>query len=373
MGKNKLKPFTDSKNYVEFKKSRDHALEKILHVHLSAIDLVIHKLKSKISNLVHNSRALTSFRVSSTGPIKMELMLASVQVSEIVKRLRGETYLLAHAGETEAMARATGKPYRTHAKVKAYKDKETPSGGSVDDRILLSFERLARSIQDAVQLSFVRGDDVPTTLKRVMKSFPPTRHMSKTPGLSKRKLKLVKQSDYGDVTDYTPSVSITDDNLWDEILEDYRATTLPSDIFQRGPNDTTMFYDIQDTDPELAATRYTWEVEQEITEDFVKSVRDGTIDSAKEAGIQDFMWIAVLDAHTDECCEVRDGLSSSEIEKKITDGSIDGEECDAIVAPAHFNCRCDVAPMTDDLPETEPSGLDDFNDWLEGNANDQET
>ncbi len=143
---------------------------------------------------------------------------------------------------------------------------------------------------------------------------------------------------------------------------------MPDSIFQRGPNDTTLFYDIGDTDPELASTRYTWEVEQEITEDFVKSVRDGTIDSAKEAGIEDFMWIAVLDSHTDECCKVRDGLSSSEIEKKIADGTIDGEECDAIVAPAHFNCRCDVAPMTNDLPETEASGLPDFNEWLEGNV-----
>jgi SPP1 gp7 family putative phage head morphogenesis protein len=236
-----------------------------------------------------------------------------------------------------------------------------PSGGSIENRIMLSFERLARDIQDAVQLSFVRGDDITTTLARVMKAFPKTRDISSTPALTRRKL---KEADFEDeeLSDYTPSVSITDQDLWDDILTDYRTTTLPDDIFKRGPHDKTLFYDV---DTGMSHERYTWEVEQEITEDFVRSARMGAIDSARDAGIEDFMWIAVIDGKTDDCCSDRDGMSSSEIETALEQGKLSEDDCGAIVPPGHFNCRCDCAPMTDDLPETEPSGYSSFNDWLE--------
>lgn len=361
----KIKPFTHSKTYRNFSKDVDRALERILHVHLSAVDQIIGKLKTKVLALLSLRLAEESFRVHGMGPIKHELMLASVQTSEMAKRLRSPVYLLAHAGEAEAMARALGREQTSHARVKSHAQKAAPSGGSIDDRIMLYFERLARDIQDALQTARVL-DESPHA--RVAKKFPETRQLKKTQALtSKRKLREdsdgLKQSQIKWVPKM--SVGISDDEMWDAIIEDYRSTTLPPSIFKRGPLDKTLYYDVDTLE---GHERYTWEVEQEIAEDFVRSVRSGKQDAAKENGIDDFMWIAVIDGKTDECCFVRDGLSSSEIENRLEDGRIDQDECDAIVAPAHFNCRCDSAPMTADLPESPGVDYGSFDEWLEAKA-----
>lgn len=367
--KPKLRPFTDNQHYVDFKRQRDIALQKIHHVHMSAIDQIIKKLKEKIITQVHSRRSLGMFRLTMSGPIKDEIWLAAIQTTHIVKRLRAETYLLASAGEAEAMARALGKKQIYNAKVQDHVNKDSPSGGSIDDRIMLSFNRLARKIQDAIQLSHVRGDNIDDTVTRVTKAFPPTRKLTKTQALTNRKLKLVKEAENDDPSLPSMSSGFTDDDMWDEILSDYRASTLPDDVFRRGPADKTIFYDLNADGTQYEATeRYSWEVEQEVTEDFVRSVREGSNDAAKANGIKDFMWIAVIDDRTDECCECRDGLSSSEIESGIESGKIDGEECDAIVPPGHFNCRCDSAPMSEDLPDTQDVDYEGFDDWLNGNA-----
>lgn len=363
-GTNKLRPFTDNRHYEDFKAPLYTALEKILHVHLSAVDQIISKMKDKILFASSNSTVINQFRVNGMGTINVELMFASVQVSELAKRLRKETYLLAHAGETEAMSRALNKSLKTYAKVKDRPHHPTITGGSLDDRIMLYFQRLGQKIQDALRLSFVLNENQQERLDRIKKCFPPTRKISSTPALRRRKL---KESDLDDEegTIAKLSTGISDDEMWDEIIEDYRSTTLPDSIFKRGPDDKTFYYDVT---TEETTERYTWEVEQEITEDFVREVRAGTQDAATENGVTDFMWIAIIDGRTDECCSVRDGLSSSEIENQMSDGTIDEDECDAIVAPAHFNCRCDSAPMTDDLPEAEPIDYGGFDDWLDEKA-----
>lgn len=361
--KQKLTPLSKSKPYSEFKTHRDTALEKLIHNHLSAIDLIIGKMKSKIMSLITQRYFVDSFRMHGQGPIKQELSFAAVQVSEITKRLRAQAYLLAHAGEAEAIGRALGKATTSTVKVKEHKDKETFTGGDIYDRMFLYFDRLGRDIQDALQMSQVLEED---PKERVLKAFPKTREIKKTPALRKRKTK--EADDMGvSPLQWVPkmSVGVTDENLWEEILEDYRSTTLPSDIFKRGPQDKTLYYDVDALEKE---ERYTWEVEQEITEDFVRSVRSGEQDAAKENGIHDFMWIAVIDAKTDECCFVRDGKSSSQIEDELESGIIDEDECDAIVPPAHFNCRCSAAPMDEDVPEHQEIDYSDFDEWLESKA-----
>ena len=359
--KKKLIPLTKSKEYVEFSHHVDRALEKILHVHLSAVDQIIGKLKKKVLLMIDNKNIAWAFRVHGAGPIKNELMLASVQTSEMTRRLRGPAFLLAHAGEAEAMSRALGRSLSSNAKVKDHKNKEAPSGGDLDGKIMLYFERLARDIQDALQTAAVVSES-PT--ERVAKAFPKTREIASTPALSRRRTResdpeelMIKQ------VKWVPklSVGVSDDEMWDEIIEDYTSTTLPESIFKRGPTDKTLYYDVT---TEEESERYTWEVEQEITEDFVRSVRSGKQDAANENGINDFMWIAVTDKKTDACCFNRDGHSSSEIEVMLDNGKLDADECDAIVPPAHFNCRCSAAPMTEDLPESNGVDYGSFEDWL---------
>ncbi len=337
-------------------------LEKILHWNLSAVDQIISKLKDKVLLAIGNPQIVNQFKLYGNGYIKGEMHFAAIQIAEIVKRNRAMIYLISHAGETEAMARALNKTLTANTKTKPRKSLEMPCGGSVDDRIFISFERLSRCIQDAIQLGTIL-EETPDELKmRVAKCFPKTRQVTKTPALKRRKL---KESNSDDEMISKVSTGITDDEMWQVILDDYRATTLPDKIFKRGPDDRTMFYDVT---TEETSERYTWEVEQEITEDFVREVRAGTQDAARDHGVVDFMWIAVVDSHTDDCCLIRDGKSSSEIENQIEDGTIDGDECDAIVAPAHFNCRCDSAPMDADLPEAEPIDYGGFDDWLASKA-----
>jgi len=364
LSKKKLQPYTVSAPYRDFKRQNDTALEKIVHVHLSAVDQIIGKMKKKILAFITQQHVEAAFRAHATGPIKQELMLAAIQTATIVRRQRAEAYLLAHAGQAEAMARAKNEPTTSHPKVKAHKDKEMFGGGDVYDRMKLNFGRLGRKIQDALELSHVVGE---SPIKRVTNAFPKTRDIKATPALRRRK---TKESDVPGVApmQWVPKLStgITDEDAWNDILIDYNSSTLPDDIYARGPEDKTLFYDVE---ADAQAERYTWEVEQEITEDFVRSVRSGEQDAANENGITDFMWIAVVDNKTDECCYDRDGLSSSEIEDAMASGKIDEDECDAIVAPGHFNCRCQSVPMDSDIPETQPVDFSDYDQWLEDKAN----
>ena len=111
-------------------------------------------------------------------------------------------------------------------------------------------------------------------------------------------------------------------------------------------------------------TRYSWEVEQDLVYDFVKSVRKGEIDAAKENGYNEFVWIAIVDKRTDVCCLWRDGLTTKEIEKQLK-GRSKKERCnDAVTPPAHPNCRCRLAPVTDALPSKPIKDLGDFETWL---------
>ena len=345
--KSTLKPLTISKPYVKFNKSRNIALEKLLHVHLTAIDKIIGKTKSKIMAQIEQGNIAQVFRVYGTGLIQSELHLAAFQITEIVKRLRAETYLLAHTSEAEAIGRALGKVMKSNPKVKAHKDKPTYDGGDLLKRMNLSFNRLGRKIQDALQLSYLLNQD---PKERVERAFPPTRDVSSTPALHKRKMKEAArgpqdyptedENDLGfdDSEDTMMSTGVADQSMWDDIVTDYTSDQLPSDIFARGPQDKTLFYDVDELGQYGVTERYTWEVEQEITEDFVRSVRSGEQDAANENGITDFMWIAVEDGKTDECCSERDGKSSSQIEDDLSNGKLNADDSDAIVAPAHFNC-----------------------------------
>lgn len=374
--KKKLIPLTKSKPYVDFKRGRDTALEKLIHIRLVAVDQIIGKLKRKVLALITQRHAVDTFRVHAQGPIQHELRLASIQIAEMVRRLRAEAYLLSHSGEAEAIGRATLKVASSNPYVKLHKDKDVYGGGNIFQKMSLQFDRLGRKIQDALQMSHIIEED---PKERVIKAFPKTRKIKSTPALRKRKMKeaeLHKLNQPDAIPDESGlgieeqesmmmSTGITDENMWEDILADYRSEVLPADIFARGPEDKTLYYDVT---TEEESERYTWEVEQEITEDFVRSVRSGEQDAANENGITDFMWLAVIDQKTDNCCFVRDGKSSSEIEEGLVDGSIDEDECDAIVAPAHFNCRCTSVPMDKDIPESQPIDYSDFDEWLEQKA-----
>jgi len=145
-----------------------------------------------------------------------------------------------------------------------------------------------------------------------------------------------------------------DEELWNQLLEEYLTDYVPQ---YREPK---MIFDVEvggDTEE-----WYGWEIEQYVTHDFVDRVRKGQDEAAKQNGITDFMWIAVIDDKTDECCAWRDGLTSAQIEAKLPQHKDD--DCDAIVPPAHFNCRCTVAPMLDTMTDEPTVNVTEFEEWL---------
>lgn len=356
-------PLSDIPIYQTFIDHRDRALEKILHVHLTAIDGIVGKLKSKTLALCTLAHARDALRVNSGGPIRREFDLAAMQIAELTRRMRAETYLLAHVGEAEAIGRVFGKAQKINARTKDAQAVPMPSGGTVDERIQIGVDKLRRQVEEALQLSHVLRSPQAEMLDRVERAFPKTRgKISKTPALSKkRRLKEAR------VSHMRPELTFGfyDEDLWGEILEDYTAEVLPPNIYRRGPDDKTIFYDAEADEEQ---ERYAWEVEQEVTEDFVRQVRSGAKDAANENDIQDFIWVAILDDKTDDCCFVRNGMSSSEIENALDDGKLDDDECDAIVAPAHFNCRCKSVPYVGEIPDVPQVDYAGFDDWLKEKA-----
>jgi len=152
------------------------------------------------------------------------------------------------------------------------------------------------------------------------------------------------------------SVTFISDEKWDQILDKYKSDYLSS---ARGPDDVFM------TGPKDKDFVYAWEFERDLTDEFVTQVRDGQVEALKDAGIKQFIWVAVLDNRTcEECCVWRDGLTLDEIERLLKTKR-KKDKCQGLTPPAHPNCRCDLVPAFDNLPDKPESNLKDFNTWLE--------
>jgi hypothetical protein len=157
-----------------------------------------------------------------------------------------------------------------------------------------------------------------------------------------------------------------DEAAWKDMVDDYLHDYIPK---WRAPE---YVVDIPITDPTITAEGrevwYAWEFERDLTQEFVQSVRDGQVGAAKEAGITDFVWIAVIDSVTDACCRWRDGLLVSEIEKELAQHQDEDDECNleggGLTPPLHFNCRCALAPAQDNIPDRPSLEDPDFETWL---------
>jgi hypothetical protein len=156
------------------------------------------------------------------------------------------------------------------------------------------------------------------------------------------------------------ATGVIDQDSWDNAVDDYLLDEVPND---RSPY--SKVFDETKEPGEDGHERYQWEVEQQVTDDFVQSVRSGEVDAANENGITDMIWITVIDQKTCQyCCRPRDGMLSAEIEAALKSGKLDADACDALVPPAHPWCRCRVSPATADLPEKAPPDFGPWNDWL---------
>lgn len=382
-----MKPMTASPKYEHFMKSRDRVLENLLTKYQGLTSAVVDELKKKVqqiaSSYLHHGLSHYDAR-KRRSQFEKQLQpwfdIAAEETFALIKRLRRSTYALAYIGQTEGIARATGDVDPIHIPTSTLDQiagKDAPSGGPLRHRIDLAFSRLLRDVCDSFHLSQVMAtpaedgspDRTPESaadlVARVGRAFP-----RRVENVKKRAVMAKLQESFGfpgrhdgsGPSGVSLSFGVISPDEWSQILEDYFSEHFPIDSPNRTPY-SRVYYSEEPSDE----GRYEWELETEVTEDFVRTVRAGDNDSANAQGITDFQWIAIIDNKTDDCCTWRDSLTSSEIEAKLEDEHAD-DECDAIVPPAHFYCRCRSVPMTDDIQETEQSDLPSFDDWLAENA-----
>lgn len=376
--------------YRTFINGRNLALEEILQKYLSRIDQIMRGLQLSAEEIALGLLGYQSRYGKDETMERLEIRLrglfnyAATKIVEEHERLRRSTYTLAYTGEIEALSRALNEPQKaalTRDKVNAEVIVDMPGGGDVDSRIRYFLQKLRRKVIDAINLGLLKDEKPPEMADRIRSAFPRQKKVKrpkkqlKGPKLKEAKEKPKKKMpDFDSVFEFAktllpptrkdPKVAMTtgfiDDSAWQDLVNDYLAKEISP---LRGPDDILSLQIKSPTTGKLEQVdRYVWELEKEITQDFVDRVRKGQVDAANDNGIKDFVWIAILDSDTDECCRWRDGKTTSEI-KKLLRGSKSGDPCKATVPPAHFFCRCDIAPITGDLPD-KTEQLGDFETWL---------
>lgn len=355
-------------SYRKFTDERDRALERILDKYLVAVSEELTFAHAQVIDFVTASHTRGNVEHTHAGFREKEELYRKVDflfkiigsaTVELFRRMRRSVYTLAHAGEAEAIGRALVKDTKFNlgelALMRA-QNQEAPAGGDLRLRLELYFDRLKRDILTAIDMSFVMSPEpLSDVIARIDRAFPHRRVVKRRP----RALKESNHPLYGRTSGQkSMATGIVDDATWNDMVDDYTKDQLPPDTIRRGPDDVVKMPD--------SDVRYEWEVENELMEDFVSQVRDGQGEAgllAKAQGVEDMMWVAIIDKVTDECCVWRDGLTSKEIAEKL-EGEHSDDESDATIPPAHFNCRCKPAPVTKDFPEVEAPSYEDFNSWL---------
>lgn len=344
--------------YKQFINDRDLALERILHnTRMEIADITRHALLDIAQQYLSGSRHAS---------LQNTIIQASVNIARVVKSMRNSTWILATSSEAEVLKRIgastkdTLHVFRTPPEIL---HDQLEAGGSIEARVHHYLNKIVRKIENLKSLKELKGqrltpDDIRSCL--------PKPKIIKAPRTALSKL---KEAESNEAPKKPMVVDFISESDWDDILDDYNSDYIPT---SRGPDTIFGDKDLEKQGIEPSSryedVTYGWEVEQDVTHDFVQTVRLGQSDAANAMGVTDLVWISILDSRTDECCAWRDGLLTSEIETELNKGHHDDEDCDdtsdGIAPPIHFNCRCTLAPATEDLPDVPPSNQIDFKEWL---------
>lgn len=367
--------WTAEPKYKQWVKIRDRALEKLhTRAQVESADVMRKVLADTLLVASGNFPAMKAGHPH--GVESFEHMLKVIfsngcgALYQIMLKLRQRSYVLSKASEAEIIARMS-LGQRVVANIRAdhlFKamNKPTVAGGAAAQRLTHYMDRLRRKITSFAQGAALNAPDVEAFLQDVMACFPPKRVVKRP----KRVLKPALMEAAQDLST-DPQADVAIDNIdaeaWQDMLSAYMNDYVPQN---RGPEAiglgrlTGTFTPTPAGSPsEDSDVWYAWEFEQDMTEEFVQSVRDGQLEAANENGITDFVVISIIDDSTcNDCCGGFgcvdfDGLLVSEVEE-MTDG-------EQTVAPYHFKCRCTFAPATDNIPDKPDDNMDDvFADWL---------
>jgi len=356
----KLHRWTDSPAYKQWVLARDRALEKLLDnarrksadVMRKALTQALWVAKTYYTEIKNPSMHLGADRFEHE--VRHVMRAAIPDLLQVMIDLRQQTYVLSKSSEAEIIARLS--PGKT---VKAKVDlndlasqitKASVAGGDLQHRTRVYIDRLTRKIVNQAQTAALNDQSPEDFLLSVAQAFP--KHKRRT---NRRTLKPnLLEADRGESSSGMAAQDFIDEEAWTKMLDSYSKEYIPQ---WRGPESILGIKTPEGED------YYAWEYERDITSDFVSAVRNGQVDAAKDNGITDFVWIAVLDDKTCEnCCGDYgcvdfDGLLISEVRVLMKD--------DSFSCPAHFNCRCSLAPATDSIPEKPDVDYESFDKWLE--------
>lgn len=358
-----------SPRYISFVRARNAGLEKILQTAQIKITAVLQeKFGWALSIIVSDYRRLlqdatngvlpTSSLQNLDASIGNCLQSAVPDVVALIFRMRKNTYLLSAVGEAEAIGRALNRPteFKTsRAELQAISFDRMKGGQTIIERTQIAMNRVKRDLMDAVELSLSLGEPDREARIRLYRALPKRKFFSQIPNALRDVKTREAKASVEPVASMT--VAMVDDSDWQAIVKDYLDENIPP---IRGPEYIIGTQIVKGERKNV----YAWELERDVNQAFVEDVRRGQVDAAKANGIIDFVWVAVIDDRTEGFDRWADGKLTSEIRDAIDSGRAPESEFQSEVPPAHFGCRCDLAPATEDLPDPEPSNLEDFESWL---------
>jgi hypothetical protein len=275
-------------------------------------------------------------------------------IAHSIGQLKRDSAIFTQMSYGEALGQILNKPMRLHTDSDRLADHylKDSRGRPVIVQVQATLDKLRRKLMDAVTQAWALEEPLQPAMQRVYDALPKKR---KVVNPKRRFVPVTKVQEAEGAPKSPVTVKVMDDTEWNALVDRYKADYLPK---YRGPE---VVFDIETPgEPDLTEW-YGWEIEKELTNQMVDSVRREENEVAKAAGVTDFMWIAVVDDRTDECCLWRDGLTLDEIRSKIDANGDDG--C-GTTPPAHFNCRCTLAPIIAEMPEAVTSNLPEFDEWL---------
>jgi hypothetical protein len=357
----------ESSQYKRFIGERDKALEQILQNAQLDTSRMLYESLTQIEGAAATLALHPAKNVQSLFSLAYSFEQRTLDIfSQLIypltgriQRMRRATFTLASLGELEAIGRATQKtkPQNAHdfkQKLKRQESAPTMQDEALDQRVWLALMKLRDDVVGAFRLALIQKLEPIQILRKVKDSFPSIQSYRQPP----RTLKPIREATHKVFDDGNGpkeiSVDFVDPADWEDMKNAYIETELPPSRF-----DTDNL-----TDEEAQTLNYNWEIEQAMTDDFVQQVRDGQVDAANELGIQEFVWVAIIDNKTCvECCIPRNGMTTSEIEAALESGDLDADECDGSSPPIHPNCRCQLSPVasTDEVQGPDWKG---FDEWL---------
>lgn len=363
MGKDKRISALAIPRYKRFRNATDRALEEILLNRQIEISVESAKLFAEWKKAIIMAMALSHGRINLShlySQLTHENEQSANKLANIFIRTKRTAFILSMAAEAEAIAQITGKGTSSLNNNKIYDSSHTPvmeKTASFENRIKYLLDKLARKLMDSVHLGLIKGETLHQIERRIDRALP----VRKTAPKQLRVLSKIAEARAPSDKQFKSAMSDTfiDDGTWKDIVSDYKDNHVPD--FRSDPR---AMYTSDAADEKISA----WELENELMEDFVSSVREGQVDAFSQNGVQDFVWIAIIDDKTDDCCLWRDGKLSSEIEEELNSGDHQDDDCDASVPPAHPNCRCRIAPYLNVDENELPDNTEEFSEWLDQKA-----